>query len=69
MKIVPKQEKRGKRKRERKKFIVIGCEGNNVTEKNYFQSLKMQNYRVIFVPGNDTDPVHCKLREETINTD
>ncbi len=57
-KMVTKQEKRGIRKRIRRKMIVIGCEGNNITEKNYFQSLSMPNYRVIFAPGNDTDPVH-----------
>lgn len=48
--------------------MVIDCEENNITEKNYFQSLNIQNNRVIFAPGNDTDPIHivnCVKKKST----
>lgn len=65
--MVTKQEKRGKRKRERRKCMVIGCEENNITEK-IFSIFKHTNNRVIFAPGNDTDPIHivnCVKKKST----
>jgi hypothetical protein len=53
------QKKRGKLTRRRKKIILIGAEGNNKTEQNYFKRFNSREseYVVIFAKGNDTDPL------------
>lgn len=52
--------KRGIRTREKRKIILIGCEGNNKTEKNYFLSFNnvQKKYIIKFSCGNDTDLPH-----------
>lgn len=53
------QKKRGRLTRKRKKIILIGAEGKNKTEKNYFQKFNRLHgeYVVRFAKGNDTDPL------------
>lgn len=53
------QKKRGRLTRKRKKIILIGVEGANKTEKNYFQGFNRRHgeYVVRFARGNDTDPL------------
>ena len=52
--------------RERRKIIVVGTEGKNKTEEQYFRSLEkfQKKYHFIFAGGNDTDPV--KIVRNTI---
>lgn len=53
------QKKRGKISKKRKKILLIGTEGKNKTEKNYFSHFnRMQgnNYLIRFSDGNNTDP-------------
>lgn len=42
--------------RSRCKIVIIGAEGKNVTEKNYFKKFSSRNLRVIMATGNATDP-------------
>ena len=45
--------------RERKRIIVVGAEGDNKSEIQYFQELEktQDKYHFILAPGKDTDPV------------
>lgn len=54
------QKKRGVQKYTRKKIILLGVEGDNQTERKYFNHFnRMQNKYVIhFAKGNETDPVN-----------
>lgn len=42
-----------------KRVVLVSYEGNNKTERNYFDSFKGidKNYTIKVVPGNETDPV------------
>lgn len=51
------QRKRNKRDRNKNIVIIIACEGNNKTEKNYFSNLRTRQKNIKFCPGNDTDPI------------
>lgn len=51
----PKKRNTGDRKR--KRMILISAEGNSKTEKNYFGDFSNKDTKVIFAPGNDTDPI------------
>ena len=44
--------------RERKRIIVVGAEGNNKSEIQYFHELekKQNKYHFILAPGKATDP-------------
>lgn len=46
--------------RKSKNVVLIATEGNNKTEKNYFQSLfrRSSKYVVHFAHGNETDPIN-----------
>lgn len=52
------QKKRGKYSRKPKKIILIGTEGNNQTEKNYFTAFNQtqSEYKINVAKGNNTDP-------------
>lgn len=50
------QRKRNKNDRQRKSFVIIGCEGKNKTEKNYFKNFKSKKCNIKFAKGNSTDP-------------
>lgn len=50
------QRKRNKGNRKRNPFIIIGCEGNNKTEKLYFNNFNTRNCIIKFSKGNSTDP-------------
>lgn len=56
--VAAKQKKRGRINRSRAKFVVIGAEGKNKTEKIYFSQLFKQNsrYKPKFPTANETDP-------------
>lgn len=51
------QRKRNREQRKRNPFIIIGCEGKNKTEKNYFRNFASKNCIIKFAKGNSTDPV------------
>lgn len=54
-----RRKQRDKVTRKRNKIILIGIEGKNKTEKNYFLSLIKDvggNYKIRFSSGNYTDP-------------
>ena len=57
---------RNRSNRKSKRAILIAYEGNNKTERNYFDSFKgiNKNYTIKVVPGNETDPVN--LVKQTI---
>ena len=64
-----KQKARNKVTRKRKKIVLIGSEGKNKTEKNYFDELfktKDSEYICKFSKGNFTDPKG--IVESTIRT-
>ena len=53
------QKKRGKVSKSRKKILLIGTEGKNKTEKNYFghfNRMPENDYVIRFSTGNNTDP-------------
>lgn len=53
------QKKRGKVSKSRKKILLIGTEGKNKTEKNYFSHFNRMpenDYVIRFSTGNNTDP-------------
>lgn len=56
---ISKDRKRDTKKRKPKRVILVSYEGDNKTEKNYLENFKSRDkqYRIIEVPGNDTDPV------------
>lgn len=56
MSISIKQRRRDKRFREKGKLIVICCEGNNKSEKLYFNNFKTRRKNIKFCTGNNTDP-------------
>ncbi len=45
--------------RKQKSKILIACEGNNKTEKNYFNNFEngQKSYNITYTRGNDTDPL------------
>ncbi|MCL2859362.1 MAG: hypothetical protein FWF46_02080 [Oscillospiraceae bacterium] len=51
------QRNRNRGIRQRKSFVVIGCEGNNKTEKRYFSNFASRECMIKFSTGNSTDPV------------
>lgn len=53
-----KQKQRGKVTKNRKTLILIGCEGKNKTEKNYFTEFNRTQKKYMIKPasGNSTDP-------------
>lgn len=55
-----KKQNRKNNIREKRKIILIGCEGNNKTEKAYFSSFNniQREYVVKFSCGNNTDLNH-----------
>ena len=63
-----KQKQRGQAKRARKRIILIGCEGKNQTEQNYFKEFNQtqKNYTIQPASGNSTDPKG--IVEDTINS-
>ena len=63
-----KKVKKNKITRNRKKLMIIGTEGNNKTEENYFREMEhMQNeFHLVFTTGNETDPVN--IVKNTIKT-
>lgn len=54
------QKKRGVPKYKRRKLILIGVEGDNKTEKQYFNHFnRLQGkYSIRFANGNETDPIN-----------
>lgn len=52
------KKQRGKITHQRKKLLIIGCEGKNKTEKNYFRHFNriQSEYSICISLGNDTDP-------------
>lgn len=58
MKEAYSSKKRNAHNRNRKSIVILSVEGNNQTEKNYFNGLKFHNTRIMFATGNDTDPVN-----------
>ena len=50
------QRKRNTEKRKRIPFVIIGCEGNNKTEKIYFRNFNSRKCMIKFSRGNSTDP-------------
>lgn len=50
------QRKRNKRNRQKNSFVIIGCEGENKTEKNYFRNFQSKKCIIKFARGNSTDP-------------
>ena len=63
-----KQKQRGKARKPQKYIIVIGCEGKNQTEQNYFKEFNQtqKNYTILPARGNSTDPKGSV--EDTINS-
>lgn len=63
--------------RKRRSIILIGLEGKNQTEKNYFKNYKSTNYTISFPTDEYTDPVgiinklnnYAKQKEIDINED
>ena len=72
---IAKDRKRGTKSRKPKRVILVSYEGNNKTEKKYFENFKMRDkeYRIIEVPGNETDSVSmvrqtiAKAKKEKLN--
>ena len=56
--VKSKEKQRGKVRKQRAKFVVIGAEGKNKTERNYFHDFFKTNkeYKVKFSSSGDTDP-------------
>lgn len=54
------QKKRGVRKYKQRKIILIGVEGDNKTERLYFNNFNrlQDKYVIRFASGNETDPVN-----------
>ena len=50
------QRRRNKNDRPKKSFVIIGCEGRNKTEKNYFKNFHSKECIIKFAKGNSTDP-------------
>ena len=50
------QRRRNKNDRPKKSFVIIGCEGRNQTEKNYFKNFHSKECIIKFAKGNSTDP-------------
>lgn len=53
------QKKRGVKTRKEKKLFILGLEGKNETEKNYFMSFNsiLKKVRIQCYVSNTTDPV------------
>ncbi len=64
--LMNKDRKRNKEDRNSKRVILVAYEGDNKTEKNYFNNFQGsdKNYRIKVVPGNETDPIN--LVKQTI---
>ena len=50
-------KKRNSFDRRRTRILLLSVEGENRTEKNYFNGLRSDDVRIIYATGNDTDPV------------
>ena len=50
------QRRRNKNDRPKKSFVIIGCEGKNKTEQNYFKNFHSKKCIIKFAKGNSTDP-------------
>lgn len=55
-----RQVDRTRRIRKRNRFLWIAAEGDNTTERLYFNHFNREQseYVIKFAPGNDTDPIH-----------
>ncbi len=58
MKNAYKAKKRNAGNRQRKRIILIATEGANKTETNYFKGFNSKETKIVFVSGNETDPVN-----------
>ncbi|MCX4364248.1 MAG: RloB family protein [Bacilli bacterium] len=45
------------RERRKNPLVLIGCEGRRNAEKIYFSNFSSRNCRIVFSPGNSTDPL------------
>lgn len=54
-------KKRNSNNRTRNNVFLLACEGDNKTEKNYFQCFNSDNVKIRFVPGNETDPENMMM--------
>lgn len=63
-----KQKRRGQARKTQKCIILIGCEGKNKTEQNYFKEFNQTQNNYIIQPasGNSTDPKG--IVKDTINS-
>ena len=61
-----RDRQRNRKNRKSKRVILVAYEGNNKTEKNYFNNFQgpNNNYTIKTVPGNETDPIN--LVKQTI---
>lgn len=50
-------KRRNSRNRKRKRIVLIAAEGKNKTEVNYFNGFSNKEVKIVFVRGNETDPV------------
>ena len=57
MKYKYKGKLRNSGKRKRKRIVLIGTEGKNKTEVNYFSGFSSKESKIKFARGNETDPV------------
>lgn len=58
MKTAYTAKKRNAGNRQRKRIILIATEGANKTETNYFKGFDSKEIRIVFVSGNETDPIN-----------
>lgn len=71
-----KIEEYKRKTRNRHRTILIGAEGTNVTENNYFKNFNTRDakYKIIMANGNSTDPVKmvndiiCTMKKKDIDT-
>lgn len=52
-----KDNTRNLKKKKRRKLIIIGAEGSNVTESSYFKKFGTNELEIKIATGNSTDPV------------
>ncbi len=56
------RKKRNTGDRTRKQIVLLSVEGQNKTEKNYFNGFNNETTKVVFTSGNETDPVKLSKR-------
>lgn len=56
-----KEYNRESKNKKRNRLVLIGTEGSNVTETNYFKHFNTRGIKIIFSDGNATDP-HGMIR-------